>query len=285
MSRAARTEWLVVGLFGLTALTGVALLVVYILGGQTQVEGVLLGVASASLGIGIVLWAQELMVRRTSVEERHPLRIEPGGGRRGLRRRSTEEAGFTPPPAARSGCSRRLRRPRRGARDPGPVARAGARAELFSTSWRKGKRLVGFDGHAGARGRPPARTASLTVFPEGAVGSADSQTLLIRVAPEVLRLEPERGSLGAGRVRRLLEGLHPRRLPGRACTGRANGSSSARATSRRSTCSTGATPIFGPAGPAAAAAADRAGGRRHVHGPRRLPRAGRAALLEHHVGG
>ena len=61
MSR-SRTEWLIAGLFGITAVTGVALLVVYILGGQTQIEGVLLAVALGALGIGIVLWAQDLMV-------------------------------------------------------------------------------------------------------------------------------------------------------------------------------------------------------------------------------
>ena len=32
----------------------------------------------------------------------------------------------------------------------------------------------------------------LTVFPEGAVGAADSQTLLIRVPPEALHLDPSR---------------------------------------------------------------------------------------------
>ena len=60
----------------------------------------------------------------------------------------------------------------------------------------------------------------LTVFPEGAVGSADSQTLLIHVADELLQLPPEPHGLGAGGLRRVLEDLHPRRLPGRALPGR-----------------------------------------------------------------
>ena len=58
-----------------------------------------------------------------------------------------------------------------------------------------------------------------TVFPEGAVGSADSQTLLIHVPPEVLHLPPEHAELGARRLRRVLEGLYARRLPGRAVSG------------------------------------------------------------------
>jgi len=60
MSR-PRVEWVAAGLFALTGLSGLALLVLYLLGGQTQAEGVLLAIALGSLGIGVVLWAQDLM--------------------------------------------------------------------------------------------------------------------------------------------------------------------------------------------------------------------------------
>ncbi len=63
--------------------------------------------------------------------------------------------------------------------------------ELFSTSWAAGKRLVGLDGEPVLASNLPI-DAIATVFPEGAVGSADSQTLLIHVPPEALHLDPER---------------------------------------------------------------------------------------------
>ena len=55
----------------------------------------------------------------------------------------------------------------------------------------------------------------ITVFPEGHVGVADSQTLLIRVSNEAVTTREGRETLGAGGLRRVLEGLHARRLPGR----------------------------------------------------------------------
>jgi len=61
MTGRSRTELLIAALFGVTAITGVVLLIVYVLGGQTQVEGVLLGIALGSFGIGVVLWARDLM--------------------------------------------------------------------------------------------------------------------------------------------------------------------------------------------------------------------------------
>ena len=71
-ARRSRTELVIAALFGVTAVCGVVLLVIYVLGGQTQIEGVLLGLALGSLGIGIVLWAQTLMATPEVVEERKP---------------------------------------------------------------------------------------------------------------------------------------------------------------------------------------------------------------------
>ena len=75
-------------------LTGVALLVVYVVGGQTQIEGVLLAVCLASLGIGIVVWAEYLMNtpdrRSKSATRSHRARRDPA-----LSEVLDEEAGFT----------------------------------------------------------------------------------------------------------------------------------------------------------------------------------------------
>ena len=61
-------ERLVAAAFALTMLSGLALLAVYGLGGQTQIEGVLLAICLGALGFGIVVWAQELMQTPIAVE-------------------------------------------------------------------------------------------------------------------------------------------------------------------------------------------------------------------------
>jgi ubiquinol-cytochrome c reductase iron-sulfur subunit len=187
--RERRIERLVAGAFAVTMLTGLALLAVYGLGGQTQVEGVLLAVCLGSLGFGIVVWAQELMQTRITIEERHPLASQTPGPT--LSETLDEEAGFTRRTflvrmllGALAGLAAALAIP---ALSLGPAPGR----ELFSTTWARGRRLVDIDG-------VPVRAADLevgsvaTVFPEGDVGSAQSQTLLIRVPPDALRLSPDR---------------------------------------------------------------------------------------------
>src|SRR4051812_49703349 len=68
-----RSEWVVIALFCVTGLSGLLLLAVYVAGGQTQVEGVLLAIALGALGAGIVVWARDLIVSPVVIEERHPL--------------------------------------------------------------------------------------------------------------------------------------------------------------------------------------------------------------------
>ena len=183
----SRTEWFVAGLFGLTALAGLGLLVVYVLGGQTQVEGVLLTVALGALGIGIVIWAQDLMITPVVVEERGSLASAPDDEASSVE----EEAGFTRRRllvgmllTAFGGLVAALAVP---ALSLGPVPGR----ELFTTGWRSGKRLVDASGDPIRASDIPVDSL-ITVFPDGDAGSADSQTLLIRVPPELLRLDPSR---------------------------------------------------------------------------------------------
>jgi ubiquinol-cytochrome c reductase iron-sulfur subunit len=188
----SRTELLVAALFGATALCGLGLLVVYVLGGQTQVEGILLTIALGSLGIGVVIWAQDLMITPVVVEERGSPASAPDEVVE-LNETLEEEAGFTRRRllvgmllAAIGGLAAALAVP---ALSLGPAPGR----ELFTTSWRTGKRLVDANG-------TPIRAADLaldgvvTVFPDGAPGSADSQTLLIRVPPDLLELDPSRAA-------------------------------------------------------------------------------------------
>ncbi len=118
-------------------------------------------------------------------------------------------------------------------------ARSGPRpdGELFNTRWRRGSRVVREDGS-------PVHVADLdvdsavTVFPEGALGDAQSQAMLIRLP----------AALG-GSVQRLyclLEGLHARRLSGCALSRASEAAACARAINRSSTSSRTARSSPGP---------------------------------------
>lgn len=166
-------------------LGSIGLLVVYVfIGGNPQVEGILLAVALGGVGVAIVVWAIGLMNAPVEEEQRHPfgshaaveatrqaLDVDEISRRRFLVRLLGGAGGMLAAalllPAFSLG--------------PHPGR------ELFQTGWRKGARVVGSDGQ-------PIRSADLdldavqTVFPEGAVGRADSQTLLIKLRPTDLQL-------------------------------------------------------------------------------------------------
>ncbi len=182
-----RGSAITVGLsFLIAAGAGVALLGLYLVGGQTQIEGVLLFVCLGGIGVGIVVWSQRLLPNDMTVEPRHPphATLQPAAPR------PVEEA-VTRRTALRrllmlafGGLAAALAIP---ALSLGPAPGR----SLFQTSWRAGLRLVGLDGK-------PVKAADLpldgivTVFPEGEPGSADGQAVLIHVDPASLRLPPGR---------------------------------------------------------------------------------------------
>jgi ubiquinol-cytochrome c reductase iron-sulfur subunit len=193
--RERRIERLVAASFAVTIGSGVALLVLYASGGQTQLEGVLLAICLGGLGLGVVLWAEGLMETRITVEERHP--FASAGDAPTLSEVLDEEGGFTRRRllvgmllGALGGLAAALAIP---VLSLGPAPGR----ELFTTSWMAGRRLVGTDGL-------PIQAADLqvgsmvTVFPEGDVGSAQAQTLLIRVPDGALQLDPERLAVAPG---------------------------------------------------------------------------------------
>ena len=159
--------------------------------------------------------------------------------RRSSRRPSTEEAGFTRRRLLVGMLLAAFGGSRRGARDPGPVARAGARggAVLDGVEQRQAC-SSSVDGK-------PVRAGDLPVdsVADGLPGGRRRLRRQPDAAHPRATRAPARSTaaarrLGAGRLRRVLEGLHARGLPGRAVSGDASASSSARATSRRSTSST-----------------------------------------------
>ena len=178
-----RAELIASGAFLVAGAAGGALLVLYALGGQTQLEGLLLTICLAGLGGGIAIVARYLTPAEEVIEAREPLATPPDAGpapaeisRRALLIRSLG-AGLAGLAAAVAI----------------PVLSLGPAPgdTLRHTSWRRGTRMVGEDGQ-------PIRADSLdidsvtTVFPEGALGDASATTLLIRVSDGSLRLPADR---------------------------------------------------------------------------------------------
>jgi len=174
--------------FVVSMLASVGLVVVYVAGGDRAAEGILLGLALGGLGAGIVLWTR-LIDSGPEIEEREPLESSP------------EEGGGAPITFMPEGITRRSLLVRLVVGAGGALAAAlaiptlslGPRpgASLFRTEWRAGARVVGEDGRP-IRPLDLPLEGVLTVYPEHAVGSADSQTQLIKVEEDLLELDPER---------------------------------------------------------------------------------------------
>jgi ubiquinol-cytochrome c reductase iron-sulfur subunit len=177
--------------FGASVLASLGLAVVYVLGGQPQIEGALLLVALGSIGVGLVLWAKRFLPVGVDEESREPLPSRPeerevageafeaGAELVGRRRVLVRMLA-----AALGALGVALLFPIRSlGRAPGSV--------LFHTGWRAGVRAVQENG-APVRASEMVPGTVVTVFPEGDVGVADSQTLLIGLEPGSYRPLPGR---------------------------------------------------------------------------------------------
>ena len=173
--------------FVVSMLASMGLVAVYLSGGDNQLEGILLALSLGSLGIGFVMWARRLLAGPDETEERERL--------------ASDAAARAEQPETRE-VTRRTLLVRLLAGAGGALAAAlaiptlslGPRPgqSLFETAWRRGTRVV--DG-AGNPVKPTDISPDnvITVFPEGEVGSADAQAVLVRVDPELLRLPEGRG--------------------------------------------------------------------------------------------
>jgi ubiquinol-cytochrome c reductase iron-sulfur subunit len=187
-----RAELLVLLLFAASTAAGVSLLVLYVLGGQPQLEGILLTVCLGGIGAGIVVWGQRLMPSRIHIEKRGPVGGTPER-MEDLQDALTEEAGFS----RRTLLIRALLGTMAGlgAALAVPVFSLGpapGRA-LFETAWRQGGRLA-VAGGAPIRPDELPIGGVLTVFPNGDDSDPNAATLLIRVEPGLLRLPGERAA-------------------------------------------------------------------------------------------
>jgi ubiquinol-cytochrome c reductase iron-sulfur subunit len=200
-----RTERSIGIALGISAVTALALAFTFAVGGQPQVEGALLGVSLGSLGWALAAWGKHLLPAGPLVQERHELGAEDIPSEpvsRLVEAGEVDEPGPSGIPVVPDPDEDTMaalgRRPfllkclfgamgALGLAALFPIRSLGPNPgrTLFETAWRKGSLLVNEDG------RPVRATelevgSVLTVFPEGHVGAADAQTLLIRVVDEDL---------------------------------------------------------------------------------------------------
>jgi ubiquinol-cytochrome c reductase iron-sulfur subunit len=174
-----RASRVAVILFALSMVASVVLVGVYVAGGSRPAEGVLLGLALGGLGGGIIAWTR-LIQGPVETEEREPLesdqRVDPGEVEDVTRRKVLVRliAGAGGALAAALAIPTLSLGP-----TPGD--------SLYRTSWRRGARVVDENNRPIKPSDIPLEGVE-TVFPEGAVGSGDSQALLLRVDPDLLQL-------------------------------------------------------------------------------------------------
>ena len=191
---------LVVGvLLVVTIAAAVGLAVVYVLGGNVQLEGALLGVALLSVAVATGMWAGHFMPQGPHTEDRPVLESSAGqradvaadfdrGERTVLRRRVLASLLATAFAALGAAALFPLR-----SLGPFPLP------DLRRTAWSRGKRLVD---ESGVPVRPDRLDVDsvLTVFPEGASEQEReySQTVLIRLGPGILPDRDDRNGAPPG---------------------------------------------------------------------------------------
>jgi ubiquinol-cytochrome c reductase iron-sulfur subunit len=176
---------------GVAIVSGVAVTVVYAFGGQPQLEGLFLGLALGGLAVGLILFARRMLPGGHFVQVRDEL---PGTG--------AERAGVAA--AFESGAAPLERRSlivkvfglavgARGLAALFPIRSLGTPPgkTLSETHWKRGTRAVTRNGEP-VRVEDVDVNTLLTVFPEDHPDEADSQTLLIRLPPEIRPPGPRR---------------------------------------------------------------------------------------------
>jgi ubiquinol-cytochrome c reductase iron-sulfur subunit len=163
--------------FGFSALASIGLTIVYIAGGQVQLEGLLLAIALGGLAAGLILWAKQMMPGGHYVQERQVTL--------GLPEEQEETAEALEQAIERRSFLIKMlgaALTALGIAALFPIRSLGSKPgrALYQTEWEAGARLVTLD-NAPVSINDLEIGGVLTVFPEGFTRSADSQTLLIRI--------------------------------------------------------------------------------------------------------
>ena len=187
-----RAERQITALFLLSSASAIALAVVYLQGGQPQLEGLFLGISLGGVACGLVIWGNRLLPQGPYVDSRHELASPDSeveaveehmeqGGELTRRKMMVRSLGL-----AVGGL---------GVAALFPIRSLGPRPgrDLLRTPWHDGVRLITDDGRQ-IRPEDVPVEGLVTVFPDGDPGSADGQAVLIRVTPGLLVAKPGRES-------------------------------------------------------------------------------------------
>lgn len=181
----------------LAASAAVGFAVVYWVGGQHQLEGLLLGGSLLLIGVALVAWSKRLLPETLSLEKRPDL-AEGNHEALGddLARPELEMPGRRMLVRLLAGAGAAL-----AAALIFPLRSLGPRPRgaLKHTSWRRGSRLVTADGTP-IHEDDIALDGTLTAFPEAHTDAADSQVMLVRVPQELLSAATVAGGVVDGRV-------------------------------------------------------------------------------------
>lgn len=185
-----RAERQITALFLLSSASAIALAIVYMRGGQPQLEGLFLGIALGGVACGLVIWGNRLLPQGPFVDDRHELAspaAEVEAAEEGLK----QEGAVTRRKLV--GRSLGLAVGGLGLAALFPIRSLGPSPgqALARTPWRSGLRLITEDGRP-VRADDVPREGLVTVFPEGHPGSADGQAVLIRLTPGLLVAKPGR---------------------------------------------------------------------------------------------
>ena len=195
--RRPRAERTILAAFGLTTLASVGFAAVYALGGQVQLEGVLLGLAFAGLGVGFATWTRDLLPHGPWVEEHEAFEPTPRE-----RLSFEDELERDIQPVGRRRLLMRLLGLALGSLGLAalfPLRSLGPRPPdwLYATPWRSGVRMVTEDGvPVLAKDIQPGQV--VTVFPEGHTDAGNAPTVLTRVDPALLSLPAGRAGWTPG---------------------------------------------------------------------------------------
>lgn len=173
--------------FGVAILGGLGLVAVYITGGNTQAQGLLLAITFSGVAVGLGVWVKVIIGHELTIEPRHSM-TSGSGDRRAFEDEFEKTVDAVGSPDRRRFLSRLLA----GAGASlglaltvpflslGPIFNSGARDELFETAWTNGKRLVTPEGQP-IRVEDFERDQIATVFPSDEGTPADSQAVLINL--------------------------------------------------------------------------------------------------------
>ncbi len=190
---ARRAERRVAACWTVTMLASIALCVVYVTGANNQLAGLGYGLAFGGLGVGMILWARDLLPGNEVIASRGNHAVSHDGDRVAV----AESFGRGTDPMARRPFLVKILLPAGGllglATLFGPVASLGPRphTDLYNTKWGPFTRAVDQDGNPIRPEQLPVN-GIMTVFPEGNMADALSSTLLINVGDAPFEVQPQR---------------------------------------------------------------------------------------------